>query len=414
MDGGSPREPVSYVPCGGTFAPPRASRLALPESPAVSDSLPPDETLPSESSATAVAEPDEQASGPTCEKCGAVSDAAACPHCGWYPSLGIFVEIDQAFEAVMIATPAAEGEEAPVAEKQPEWAKHVEVWRTLIPAWGWLMIATTLGVVGAGVAIRVASLANPSLQTYAGVTGLVAGATVLLVAHVIGFLLNSFEDAESSVSDLVIKPFKSWKVILSGLPERLWLANTANAALSTVLTSALIVGGIPYERLLDWGFKARPKANLVGMIADQAAKNQGKGSDNLEDAVEELAGTADGLKKNDKKPPKVVRQRLECLILGYRTDRDGQLTELLLAADQKGKLKSIGSVQPDLSGGEKIELVDRFKQSTASRPFVKTSDSAIWLRPRFTCRVTYNDWPNGKRPRGLKWEELLDEVKLPW
>lgn len=380
----------------------------------MSDSLPLDETLPTESSATAVAEPDEQASGPVCEKCGAVTDAAACPHCGWYPSLGIHVEIDEAFEAVMTAKPVAEGQAEPAAEKQPEWAKHVEVWRTLIPAWGWVMIATTLGVVGAGVAVRVASLTSPGLQTYAGVTGLVAGATLLLVAHVVGFLLNSFHDADSGVSDLVIKPLKSWKAILSGLPERLWLANTANAALSTALTSALIIGGIPYERLLDWGFKARPKANLIGMIADQASKNQGGGADNLEDAVEELAGTADGLKKDDKKKPKVVRQRLECLILGYRTDRDGQLTELLLAADQKGKLKGIGSVRPNLSGGEKIELVARFKENTASRPFVKTSDSAIWLRPRFTCRVTYNDWPDGKRPRGLKWDELLDEVKLPW
>ncbi|QDT68417.1 hypothetical protein MalM25_13390 [Planctomycetes bacterium MalM25] len=380
----------------------------------MSDSPLTDEDLSENPSATAVVEPEEKASGPTCEKCGQASDAAACPRCGWYPSLGIHVEIDEAFEAVMNApAPDAEGEPA-AAPPKPGLQQHLEVWRGLIPGWGWLMIGTTLGVVGAGVAVRVASLSNPGLQSYAGVTGLIGGLAVLLLAHVIGFLLNSFHDADSSVSDLVIKPLKSWKVILAALPERLWLANSANAALTTALTSALIIGGIPYERLLDWGFKARPKASLIGMIADQASKNQG-GSDNLEDAVEDLAGTADGLKKDDKdKKPEVVRQRLECLILGYRTDRDGQLTELLLAADQKGKLKSIGKVRPTLSGGEKIELVDRFKESTASRPFVKTSESANWLRPRFTCRVTYNEWPDGKRPKGLKWEELLDEVKMPW
>ncbi len=372
-----------------------------------------DETLPPASSPTAVAEPEASTGGPVCEKCGQATAAAACPRCGWYPSLGIHVEIDEAFEAVMNAKPVSQAEPEQAVETKPDWAKHLAVWRGLIPGWGWLMLATTLGVVGAGIVIRVASLSSPGLQSYAGVTGLVAGLLVLLLAHVIGFLLNSFHDADSGVSDLVIKPLKSWKVTLGGLPHRLWLANSANAALSAALTSVLIVGGIPYERLLDWGFKARPKANLVGMIADQASKNQG-GADSLEDAVEELAGTADGLKKDEDKKPEVVRQRLEGLILGYRTDRDGQLTEVLLAADQKGKLKSVGAVRPTLSGGDKIELVNRFKKSTASRPFVKTSESAIWLRPRFTCRVTYNDWPNGKRPKGLKWDELLEEVKLPW
>lgn len=379
----------------------------------MSDSPLNDENLSATPSATAVVEPEEQASGPTCEKCGQASDAAACPRCGWYPSLGIHVEIDEAFEAVMNAPAPAAESESTAAPAKPGLQQHLQVWRGLIPGWGWLMIGTTLSVVGTAVAVRVASLSSSGLQSYAGVTGLIGGASVLLIAHVIGFLLNSFNDADSSVSDLVIKPLKAWKVILAALPERLWLANTANAALTTALASALIVGGIPYERLLDWGFKARPKASLVGMIADQASKNQG-GADNLEDAVEDLAGTAGGLKDDKQKKPKVVRQRLECLILGYRTDRDGQLSELLLAADQKGKLKSIGRVRPTLSGGEKIELVGRFKESTASRPFVKTSESAIWLRPRFTCRVTYNDWPDGKRPKGLKWEELLDEVKLPW
>lgn len=356
--------------------------------------------------------------GPSCDKCGLATDAAACPRCGWYPSLGIHVEIDEAFEAVMTGGAAAAEEaqgEAP-AEAKPEWRKHLEVWNGLIPGWAWMMIATTLGAVGAGIGIRVATLTNPTLQTYCGIGGLALGLSVAAIAHLVGFLLCSSEDADFGVPDLLIKPLKTWKKLAANLPERVWLANSANLGVSVALASALIVGGIPYEKLLDWGYKPRAKKSLVAAIAEQAANAPGNGTDNLEDAIGDFAGK--GAAAVDGATPKPVapkpRKKLETLIIGYQTNSQGKLIGLLLAADQTGKLKYVGRVRPQLTKKEEINLLLGFEKHRSTRPFVKTPEAGSWVRPKFMCRVTYAEWPNGKRPKDLEWDAMMDDVQLGW
>lgn len=377
-------------------------------------------TLPEESSepsaaGTEVAAP--EAAGPACEKCGFANEAAACPKCGWYPVLGLHVEIDDAFEAIMQAPAAVEGAdaEAPTDKAQPEWQKHLAVWQGLIPGWAWLMIGTTLGVVAAAIAGRVASLENSALQTTIGVTGLIAGASLAVVMHLVGFILCSSDDADLAITHVVIKPLVTWKRLLAELPRRLWLANSANLGLTTALSAALIVGGIPYEKLLDWKFKAAPKKNLIASIAQQAAKN---GDDkSMEEAMNDFADKAVGELNGDASPKPPVekpRQKLECLVIGYQVDKDDKLTKLLLAADSRGKLKYIGAVRPKLDADETEALMEKFAKARSTRPFIRTTDDGVWLRPKFTCRVTYTEWAEGSKPRELKWDTLLDEVKLPW
>ncbi len=392
----------------------------IDESPELAAETPSEEALapaaePAQASPEAAAPVDDDL--PKCEKCSKPSDAAACPYCGWYPSLGIHVEIDAEFEAVMTGqSPAGEEADAePTAEAKPEWQKHLEVWNGLIPLWAWLMIGTSGAAVGAGIASRILTQHNPTLHMYCGVGGLLLGIAIFAIAHLVTFVICSFDDASFGVFDLIIKPLKTWKKIFSQLPTRLWLANSGNLGLSVALSSALIVGGIPYEKLLDWGFKKRAKPNLLAMVAEQASKAKGKGSDSLEDAVDDLAGKADGLETEaPAKPKPVVRKKLECLIIGYQTDRDGILKSVLLATDIKGKLKYAGRVKPILTPVEAIELVEKLQKNSSTRPFVKTPDVGKWVRPRFTCRITYGRWPEGGRPKDLEWDELMAEMKLPW
>lgn len=358
----------------------------------------------------------DEVDGPSCEKCGFATNAAACPKCGWYPVLGIHVEIDEAFEAVMTAPSAEAAEEASeVDASKPEWQKHLEVWSGLIPMWAWLMIGTTLAAVGAGIGVRLATSGSPALHMYCGIGGLLIGSSIAAIAHLIGFILCSSEDASFGVVDILIKPFKTWKKLAEKLPNRVWLANSMNLGLSTVLASVLIVGGIPYEKLLDWGFKARAKKTFVAMIAEKAASVPGEGKDNLEDAIGDFAGKAGDV---DAPPPKPVapkpRQRLECLVMGYQTDSNGKLVALLLAADQRGKLKYVGRVKPNLPKREATQLVARFRENGSTRPLVRTPESGTWLRPKFMCRATYTEWPDNKRPKDLEWGELMDEVKIGW
>ncbi len=409
---------MSYV-CGSSrFAPLR--RLLPPDRPAPeSDAVPQAtlEELPIQPSAsTDSAHPAE--SGPICEKCGLPNAATACRRCGWYPVLGIHVEIDDAYEAALLplTLPAATGA-AQAAAAKPDWRKHLAVWRGLVPWWAWLVIGTTLGCLGAGVAAQIATLGNPAVQTWCGVAGLVGGLVIAAAAHVVAFILCSFEDANFGVADIIVKPLKSWKQIASGLPENIALANSANFGVSLALTAALVVGGIPYERLLDWGFTARPKQSLVGAIASAASEGKAEGADSLEGAVNDFAGEAgvDGLNGAGAPSEEVKpREKLECLIIGYHAGKSGGVQALLLATDVAGKLAFVGQVQPELETTEAIDLLKKFDQNVSTRPLVKTSLTATWLRPRFTCRVTYSDWPKGQRPQELEWDEMLDEVQLPW
>ena len=82
-----------------------------------------------------------QWNGPRCEKCEAPmkSDAVTiCRRCGWYASLGQFVEVDQDWEAY------DDEAEQPAEARQPS---HVEVWLNLLPRWAWIVIATVAAVV---------------------------------------------------------------------------------------------------------------------------------------------------------------------------------------------------------------------------------------------------------------------------
>lgn len=357
----------------------------------------------------------EAASVPSCAKCGFATAAAACPRCGWYASLGIHVEIDPAYEALMAAPGEATGDADEPLPAPPAWRKHLDVWAGLIPWWGWVLLGTTLGCVAAAIAVRLTVAASPTAHAWCGVGGLVAGLMAAFAAHFVAFILCSAHDATFGAVDLVVRPLKSWKRVLGELPERLWLANTANFGLSLAVSSTAIIGGIPYEKLLDWGFKAPPKASLVGAIVD-AAKQAPEDDKSMEEAMGEFAegAGADDLDSKPAEPAKPPREKLECLIIGYQGDKAGRIDALLLASEAGGKLRYVGRVRPALTPKEQADLRKKFSKHISTRPFVKTSDSGNWLRPRFTCSVTYTKWPEGGRPQEVEWGALLNEVSLPW
>ena len=97
--------------------------------------------------------------GPRCEKCQAPikSDVVTiCRSCGWYPSLGTFVEVDPNWETEF-------DEPAPAKAGQPK--SHLRVWIDLIPRWGWIIIASVLVVVLESVVARFATPAGSTLRT---------------------------------------------------------------------------------------------------------------------------------------------------------------------------------------------------------------------------------------------------------
>ncbi|MEO1497890.1 MAG: hypothetical protein AAFV43_12155 [Planctomycetota bacterium] len=361
----------------------------------------------------AAAAPEED-TRPRCEKCGAPNDAAACPACGWYPAAGVFVEIDKAYEALHNPELATqEAEEAPQSELQ----KHLDVWRTLIPTWGWIIIGICLTLVISSAVARVYFDATGSAwRTTYSLTQLFFGVLALIVAHLTAFVLCSSEDAELGPKDVLVKPFKAWRTIVADLPDRVWLVQVGSGALAAILCATLIIGGIPYERLLDWGFKQRAQTNLVGAIAEQAKQLRAE-EKSMEESMNDFASDAAGglLEGDAENAPEKPRTKIDCLLIGYRLTKERRIDSVLLATETGGRLKYIGDVRPKLTPEERDELFAKFDRAEATRPFVRTNATAQWLRPKFTCKASYTEWPEGKsRPRELRWEELLEEMSLPW
>lgn len=345
--------------------------------------------------------------GPVCEKCEASlpSEAmAACPHCGWYPAINGYVEIQQEWEQA--CSGQVSGPEKTVTE----------VWMTLIPAWGWKLIATTLLMAAGSLAARFYLADKPNLHVVWAVSQFFAGILLVLAAHLLAFFMAASSDPDMGVMDLAVNPLKGWFRLFTNLPKRLWVANSANVGLSATLFAMLIVGGLPYDEVWNWGIKGPAKKNLLGAIASKAG---GGGGDDMsmDEALDSFAQNAavsddlagGGSKKN--LPQEVERQTIDALILGFEMAQDGSVDRLLLATEYNGRLYYAGRVVPRLTEEEAKDLPRRFLAARSPRPFVNVPGSATWLQPRFTCRVTYNRRVESGMLQGIMWEEMLGEIR---
>ena len=350
----------------------------------------------------------EEWTGSRCEKCSAPlkSDVVTvCRQCGWYASLGQFVEIDQDWEVDF------EQDQEPAQRAHPS---HVEVWLKLLPRWAWILIGTAGIVVAESVAVRLLTPAGSSLRTTWSLTQLGIGLFAFVVCHVVTFVIAVVDDAEVGALDLVLKPLKLWIRAVKSLPARLWAADAAVAGLTGVVMSIIVIGGLPYERLWDWGFEKAPEQNLMGAVMSRMQQVEGDGgADNLEDAVSDFAGS-ENLEPGSgaPAPPPKPREKVDCVILGYRLDAQGRLNSIILGTAYRKKLVYAGYVTPRLSDEELAELTQRLAAAKTNRPFLTIQTSAVWVEPRFSCRVSYTKRSDTGRLLDAQWEELLGEFEL--
>ena len=350
-----------------------------------------------------------QWTGPCCEKCQAPLTSGVvtiCRKCGWYASLGTFVELDPEWETELDET-------APAASTRQ--ASHLRVLIDLIPRWGWVIIGSVFVVIVESVVARLATPAGSSLRTMWSLTQLAIGVLTAVGCHVFNFLSLAADDADVGLLDLLLKPLKLWVRTCHDLPRRLQLVNATACGLVAAVMSLVVIGGIPYERLWDWGFKEPPKQNLVGAVMDRVNELESDdGSDNLEDAVGDFAGQpnldADDLPQPE--PPK-PKEKADCVILGYQLDRDGRLTTLLLGAADHGQLVFAGRVTPKLSDDELNELLAALQAIATKQPlFSIPVDNTIWVKPNLTCRVSFAEKLKGGHLRDPQWDKMLGAMDV--
>jgi hypothetical protein len=341
---------------------------------------------------------DERPVTPTCDKCGAnidTKDALVCRKCGWYASIGSFVEIDQAWE----------GEEDP-ASQESESLK--------MPAWGWTMIACVVMVVVESIAARLLTADGSAARVTWSVTQLFLGAAMAATCHLIAFILFNREVTDVGLLDIILKPVKPWLLRVRELPAYQWVCHTAVSSLVAVIMSFVVIGSLPYEKLWDWGFEKPVKQNLMGAILDQAKQGEGEEKP-LEEAVQDFAGQAGADGKEPPKPkiaPESKERKFDdCLIIGYRANSEGLAYILLLAGENFGKLQYVGQVTPQLSIKELRDLSDQLAAHESFEPFVKVEmDGVTWVKPKFTCRVSYARKGKKGGLYDIKLESFMGEI----
>lgn len=244
---------------------------------------------------------------------------------------------------------------------------------------------------------------------------LLVGGLTFAGVHCYVFIRASMKNDSYSYWDVIVRPLEVWRPTLRQLPEttrRVWAGMWG---LTAALCAVLIIGGIDYGAVTrDWGFRARPKQNLMKQIKDQmmaAADDAETSADNLGDAVKDFAGDDDAKKKANKKDSDLEMLSAECVVIGYNTNnKTGKISELLLASLVNGKLAYVGAVSKGISPALEEQLAARLPELGQEKPLVKCNYLAKWVKPVVTCRTSFQSWSEQKMLQRPVLQELLADV----
>jgi hypothetical protein len=374
-----------------------ADSVALLTAPSAEDAANVDEIV----ARAAMTSPDvAEYAGPRCEHCEApiATGQTFCKRCGFYPTLKTFVEVD----------PHADDETAAA----PKPAKsHWEVWKSLIPAWGWGLIAGVVVLLGVSIAARlmVEEGRQRAIWTYAqyGI-----GLAAFLYAHIACYMYAIMLDSSLSFLDIVLKPFAIWMVSLRDLPKTFRRVALGCWGQTAMLCAAFVVAGVRYDEIIDWGKvppKKKPKPNVTAPI-DAPADDM-----TMEEAMDEMAKNA-GVTKGDKKSQeqeKGNRQKMSrCLVIGFMPNRESDFSSLLLAVDEGGgRWRYAGALSEGIPIEARSTLNRRLRQLLRATPVVPCDANAFWVEPKLMCTVWYEDWTEERRFKRPYFDKLQPDFE---
>ena len=340
----------------------------------------------------------EEPTGPRCSNCGGAQAAelTVCRRCGYYAPLGRVVELD----------PSDREGGAPVVAPPSFW----QVWSGLVPLWGWAVACCVVLVVAESV--LVANLVPAGKwRTLWSFSQLLIGFCALMTVHGMAYLALLMENAGANLLDIIIKPLACWSPVVKRLPKGWWRIALGAGSLTAMLMSLLVIRGLDYEKLLDWGIKEQPKHNLLGAVVEQTKKIAPK-DETLEEALNSLENPIE----EPEKEPEKLKVAVDCVILGYtsRKERPEEFTALILASEVAGQLKIVGLVAGGIAPETQTQLQHRFVSLKRPDPFVEyTLPGATWLEPRVTCRVKCLKQHSDGTLEEPEFESLLGELRLP-
>lgn len=339
-----------------------------------------------------------------CPKCGNLESwgtASWCPQCGYYPRLGTCVSPD--------ASNATQGGVAPPSS-------HLEALAQL-PKWAYVLAAGIVAIFFLSVAVRVVTPDDSVSRCLWSLTQLLVGGGTFIAMHAYAFLRAGMKNDRLNFFDIVVHPIEVWRPSFQELPataRRIWAGSWG---LMAAVCAIFIIGGIRYSVLTeDWGFRERPKQNLMKKIKDQMmanAKDAEEGADNLNDSIKDFAGDDDAKKKADQKKKNNELDILsaDCVVIGYNVDQNtGEIRDLVLATVIDEKLQYAGLVTGNIPPEMQEQLRDKLQGLTQEQPFLKCPVSATWVKPVVTCRTSFKSWSENKRMQQPVVQELLADT----
>lgn len=330
---------------------------------------------------------------PTCQQCGTTEEwgsSSWCPKCGYYPVLG---------------------EHAGVVRHDIEEDQDEEI---EFPYWMIVLGIGVLALIGASLVARFAISNEAGSRTLWSLSQLGLGFLGLMVAQIVAGLTAAFKSPEFSPLDIVMKPLAVWKSCVDKLPEKAWIIYLGGWSLTAVMGAVVIIGSIPYSAVFDdWGFKKRAEVNLVQEIVSQARTNRGEGEEDLEGAMKDFVGKAEGEIEEEPVPEEVVqRENADCVVMGY-TKLDGEIDRLHLATMFKSKLTYVGSIKfSTLPASEQSGLRERMLHYRQSSPITKANVArATWLKPVIMCRISYEKQGKKGMMEKIEFSEMMADLQ---
>ena len=365
--------------------------------------VPPSDGAPTLAPETA---PSAVPSQPSCPQCGSIYNDPTmpiCRDCGFYASLGTYVEVQH---------------EAEVAEQAPP-PSHLEVWVNLLPAWGWLTVFCVLAIIVESVLGRLTTEPESELRERWSVYQFLIGGLALLSVHTYSYVRAILNSTDYNLLDIVLKPVKIWEGVVNALPRTRFLIFVGSTSLTATLMAMIVVGGLPYHILWSWKVRERAKPNL--MAAALSHMQQGESEGDLEESMDDFVahaaseGLLDGNFGQDAGDAK--RVYVDCVIIGYQTTikKPRRLKSIILARENKEELVAFARVAKGWDEETEKELLAELPKLHRFRPLIEVRYKANWVNPFLTCRTSATELPDKGGYVDVQFEEMLSkiEVELP-
>jgi DNA ligase D-like protein (predicted ligase) len=98
-----------------------------------------------------------------------------------------------------------------------------------------------------------------------------------------------------------------------------------------------------------------------------------------------------------------------CAILGYVEDERGDLTSLIVALEEDGRLVSAGRVGSGLTDELRKRLLELCRTRRRATPFVPCKEAGAWIEPGLFCSVSYLE----RTTNGLRAPVFVELLEQP-